>query len=146
MQSDRPARVPDGAGAPGQGAPGELLDIAQVGSFVVAAEGVRNTGRTGASGSADAVDIVFRHVRQLEIDDVRHAFDIDPACGDVGGHEHSAMAGAEAGERAFALRLRFVAVNGGGFDAGADEMPRDPVRTMLCSGEDEHPREGGVPQ
>jgi hypothetical protein len=52
------------------------------------------------------------------------------------------MAGAEAGERAFALRLRFVAVNGGGFDAGADEMPRDPVRTMLCSGEDEHPREG----
>ena len=100
------------------GTPGELLDVAQVGSFLVAAERDRNAGRTGTRRSADAVDIVFGHIRQLEIDDVRHAFHIDPARGDVGGDEHSAAARAETGERAFALRLRFVAVNGGGFDAG----------------------------
>src|SRR5208282_1546705 len=128
------------------GASGELLDIAQVGPFLVAAERDRDTGRTGARRSADTMDIVFRHVRQLEVDDVRHAFDIDPARGDVSRHEHPAMARAETGERTLALGLRFVAMNGRGLDAGADEMPHDPVRTVLCSRKDEHPRKGGVPQ
>ena len=126
------------------GVSGQLLDVAQVRPFLIAAERNRRTGRTGARRSADAMDIVFRDVRQLEVDDVRHVFDIDPACGDVGGHEHPGVARAKTGERALALRLRFVAVNGGGLDTGVREMPHDPVGAVLRSGEDEHPAKGRI--
>jgi hypothetical protein len=51
------------------------------------------------------MDIIFRHVRQLEVDDMRHAFYIDPAGGDVSGYQHSGAALAEPGKRALALWL-----------------------------------------
>jgi hypothetical protein len=92
------------------------------------------------------VDIVLRHIRQLEIDDVRHAFHIDSTGGDVGCDENPGMAGAEAGERAFALRLRFVAVDGSSIDTGFAQVPHDPICTMLCAGKDEHPFEGWIAQ
>ena len=41
-------------------------------------------GVPGARRAADAAHIIRRHVRQLEIDDVRHAFDIDHPRGDIG--------------------------------------------------------------
>jgi hypothetical protein len=46
-----------------------------------------------------------------------------------------ATASAEAGGRAFALGLRFVAVNSAGLASGADEMPHDLVGAELCSHE-----------
>jgi hypothetical protein len=50
--------------------PSQLLDVTQVGPFLVAAERDCRTGGTGARGSADAVNIIFRHVWQLEVDHV----------------------------------------------------------------------------
>jgi hypothetical protein len=64
----------------------QLFDLTQIGPFLVTAEGDCRPRRTGACGSTDPVDIIFRHVGQLEIDNVRHAFHIDPARGDVCGH------------------------------------------------------------
>ena len=81
-----------------EGMPGQLLDIVQVRSFLVAAKRNCRTSRTGARRSANTVDIVFRHVRQFEVDDVRHVVDIYPACGDVGGHEHPGVARPETGK------------------------------------------------
>lgn len=92
------------------------------------------------------MNIILWHVWQLEIDDVRHAFHIDSTGGDIGRDENPGVAGAEAGERAFALRLRFVAVDGNGLDTGPAQMPHDPVRTMLCAGKDEHPCESWIAQ
>jgi hypothetical protein len=66
--------------------------------------------------------VIFGHVRQLEIDDVRHPVDIDAAGGDISGDKHAGLAVAKAGERSFALRLGFVAVNGGRLDASADPL------------------------
>jgi Zinc-binding dehydrogenase len=54
------------------GMPGQLLDVAQVCSFLVAAQQHCCTGRTGARRWANTMNIVFGHVRQLEVDDVRH--------------------------------------------------------------------------
>jgi hypothetical protein len=51
------------------------------------------------------VHIVLRDVRQIEIDDVRHAVDIDAAGGDVGGNEDAGATLAKVGERALALWL-----------------------------------------
>jgi hypothetical protein len=63
---------------------GQLFDVAQVTAFLVAAQRDRYAGRAGARRSADAVNIVFGNVRQLEVDDVRYAFHIDPSRGNVG--------------------------------------------------------------
>jgi hypothetical protein len=128
------------------GKPGQPFDVAEVSPFLVAAQRDRYSGRTGARRPANAVNIVLRHVRQFEIDDMRYPFHIDPAGGDVGGYKHPGAAGAEAGERTFALGLRFVAVDGDGLDAGTAQMPDDPVSTVLCAGEHEHPFEGRIAQ
>jgi hypothetical protein len=128
------------------GKPGQPFDVAEVSPFLVAAQRDRYPGRTGARRPANTVNIVLRHVGQFEIDDMRHAFHIDPAGGDVGGHKHPGAAGAEAGERAFALGLRFVSVDGDRLDTGTAQMPHDPVCTVLCAGEHEHPFEGGIAQ
>ena len=117
---------------------GQLFDVAQVTAFLVAAQRDRYAGRTGTRSSADAVNIVFGNVRQLEVDDVRYAFHIDPSRGNVGSHEDPAAAGAKAGECAFALGLRLVSMDGDRLDTGRAQMPHDPVRTVLCAGEDEH--------
>src|SRR6516225_8137901 len=66
--------------------------------------------------------VIFGHVRQFEIDDVRHPIDIDAAGSNVGGDKYAGLAVTEAGERSFALRLRFVAVNSGRFDAGVVQV------------------------
>jgi len=126
--------------------PGQLLDIAQIAAFLLAAQRDRCAGRTGARGSADAVNIVFGHVRQLEIDDVRYAFHIDPSRGNVGSDEDPAAAGAKAGECALALRLRLVSVDGDRLDTSCAQMSHDPVRTVLRASEHEHPFEGRIAQ
>ncbi len=46
-------------------------------------------------------------------------------------------AGAEARERGGALALALVAVDGGGVDAGGDEMAHDAVGAVLGAGEDQ---------
>ena len=74
------------------------------------AERDRRAGGAGAGGAADSVDIAFRLVGHVVIDDVGDAVDVDAAGGDVGGDEHADLAVAERGEHALALRLRLVAV------------------------------------
>ena len=126
--------------------PSQLLDIPKISSFLVAAQRNRDAGRTRARRSADAVNVVFGNVRQLEVDDVRHAFHIDTPRGEIGRDEDPAPASSETGERAFALGLRFVSVDGGRLDTGPAQMPYDPVRTVFCAGENEHPFECRIPQ
>ena len=117
---------------------GQLFDVAQVTAFLLAAQRDRYAARTGARRSADAVNIVFGNIRQLEVDDVRYAFHIDSSRGNVGSNEDPAAAGAKAGERALALGLRLVSMNSDCLDTGRAQMSHDPVRTVLCAGEHEH--------
>ena len=84
------------------------------------AEGNRRAGGAGARGAADAVDIGFRHMRQIVVDHMRHAVDVDAARRDVGRNQHVDLAGLEFGKRALALALRLVAVDG----RSADALPR----------------------
>ena len=84
---------------------GQLFDVAQVTALLVAAQRDRYAGRTGARRSADAVNIVFGNVRQLEVDDVRYAFHIDSPRSNIGSDEDPAAARAKAGEGALALGL-----------------------------------------
>ena len=45
-----------------------------------------------ATGPADAVDVVFRCVWQLEVDDVRQFVNVEAARGDIGGDKHQRAA------------------------------------------------------
>jgi hypothetical protein len=126
--------------------PGQLFDIAQVTAFLVAAQRDRYPSRTGARRTADAVNIVFGNVRQLEVYDVRYAFHIDPSRGNVGSDEDPTAAVAKAGECALALGLRLVSMDGDRLDTGRAQMPHDPVGAVLCAGEHEHPFECRIAQ
>ena len=75
----------------------------------------------GPTGPADAVDVVLRVPRQLEVDDDRQVLDVEAARRDVGRHEDPDLAGLEALERPRPLRLGAVAVDGHGVEALAIE-------------------------
>ena len=102
--------------------------------FLVIAERDRDAVGAGARGAADAVDVGFRDVRQVVIDDVADAVDVDAAGGDVGGDQDAQLAVAEVGERALALVLRLVAVDGLGGDAGLLQMRARPCRRRAWCG------------
>ncbi|CAG4908924.1 unnamed protein product [Acidocella sp. C78] len=115
----------------------QRFDIAQIGQFGRLDQRDRHPLGAGAGGAADAVDVGFRHVRQLEIHHMRDIVDIDAARGDIGRDEHTDAAGAEQIERALALALALVAVDRGGADAGILEMAGDLVGAVLGAGEDD---------
>ena len=117
--------------------PDQLLDVAQERALLGIAERDRDPVGAGAGGAADAVDVAFRNVRQVEVDDVADAFDVDAARGDVGGDQRAQASRAEGGERAFALILRFVAVDRLGGEAGLEERAHDLVGAALGAGEHE---------
>ena len=71
----------------------------------------------GATGTTDAMDVVVRHHRQLVIDDVRELLDVKAARGDLGRDQQRHAARLEVSQRAGALGLRLVAMNGGRGDA-----------------------------
>ena len=94
---------------------------------------------TGARSPADAVDIAFRHLRQIEIDHMGDAVDVDAAGSDVGGDQNAGAAGPKILQRALACILRFVAVDGFGLVAAFRKLGRDLVGAMLGAGEHDHP-------
>ena len=118
----------------------QFLDAAQMGPLLVAAECDCRPHRTGARRSTDPVHIILGNIRQLEIDDMGDVIHVDAARRDIGGDEHAAAAVAKAGKRAFALRLRFVAVDRGGVDAGRNQVADDAIGAVLGAGEDENAR------
>src|SRR5882672_10034473 len=61
------------------------FDIAQERRLLVIAERDRHALGAGARGAADAVDVGFRNVRQIVVEHVADAVDVDAAGGDVGG-------------------------------------------------------------
>src|SRR5467141_2933903 len=95
-------------------------------------------GFSRAAGAADAVDVVFRDVRQVVVHDVRQRLDVQAARGDVGGDEHLQLAVLEALQGLHALRLALVAVDGGGFDAVVLQLLGEAVGAVLGPAEHQH--------
>src|SRR5215510_1278826 len=85
--------------------PDQSFDVAQESGFLGIAKRDRNPVGAGAGGAADAVHVAFRNVRQVVIDDVADAFDVDAARGDVGRDQRAQPSAAEGCEHALALAL-----------------------------------------
>ena len=83
------------------------------------------------------MDVGFGFVRQVEIDDEPDVFHIDSACRDVGGDENGREAFLEFFERLLALRLRLVAVDRIGWEAGLAKAFREFVSAVFGAAEDD---------
>ena len=89
--------------------PEKLLQLAQGVLVFVGHEADRIADRMRAAGAADAVDVILGLLREVVVDDVRDAVDVDAARGDVGRDQHRALARLEAFEREQPLALSPVA-------------------------------------
>ncbi len=67
-----------------------------------------------AGGAADAVDVIFRALRQVVIDDVLDMRNVETTRCDVGGNQDAELLVAERLNNAFALALVQVAMDGVG--------------------------------
>ncbi len=114
------------------------LDRRQQRTVFAADQRNRVAGAAGTTGAADAVHVIFGHVRQVVVDDMRQCVDVDTACGDVGGDEDLDFIVLEALERAHALRLALVAVDGVRLDTVLVELLGQAVGAMLGFGEHQH--------
>ena len=82
--------------------------------------------------------VVIMRVREVVVDDVRDAVDVEPAGGDVGGAEHLHAVLLKEVERAHPLALALVAVDRLGLDAALDEIFGEALYPVLGATEDQH--------
>src|ERR1700722_2883724 len=90
--------------------------------------------------------IGLRYVRQVVVYHMTDAIDIDAARGDVGGDQRPHLALAKRRQHAFALALRFVAVDRLGGDAGPHQALHHLVGAMFGPGEDQRAVDGLLAQ
>ncbi len=74
------------------------LDIAEISFLIGRNERERLTRRFGPTSSADAMNVVVRRQRYVEIHNVAEGLDVYPACGDVSRNEDFVSAGFETRE------------------------------------------------
>ena len=117
--------------------PHRALDAPQVLLLVRRDEGERVAGHLGARRASNAVDVILRHLGNVEVHHMPECLDVDAARGDVRRHEHAKVAALEAVERRRALRLAPVAVNALGLDAVLHQILVEPVGAMLRAREDQ---------
>ena len=79
--------------------PDEPLDRDKLAALLRRGQRDRVTALTGSGGAPDAVHVVLGNVREIEVDNVTDANDVEPAGGDVGRDEGVDLTRAEAGER-----------------------------------------------
>ena len=125
---------------------GELLDAAQLAALARVAERHGDARGAGTRGAADAMDVALGVGRQLVVDDVGHALDIDAARGEIGGDQHAGLAAAEVVERLLTSVLALVAVDRLGADAAVLEGLGDAVGAPLGTREHDHTLERLVGQ
>ena len=89
------------------------LDACQLAPFLGRDEGVGHPLAAHAAGAADAMDVIVAELRNVVIDDVRDAGDVDAAADDVGGDQHLDLSLAKGGHHAIADVLRQIAVDAG---------------------------------
>src|SRR5262245_52759285 len=101
---------PAGASVGGRdGHSDQPLDITQVGPLRMVAERDRHAFGAGTRGTADAVDIALGNIREVIIDHMADAIDVNSTSRNVGGDQRAQPAVAESGEDTLALVLRLVA-------------------------------------
>ena len=82
--------------------------------------------------------VALRLMRQLEVDHMADAVDIEAASRDIGCHQHPRAAAAKPFQGSLAGILRLVAVDGVGRHSGRRDLLGHPIRTVLGAREHQH--------
>src|SRR2546423_11717052 len=88
----------------------------------------------GAPGASNTMDVVLRVHREIVVNHMRNPVHIDPARGNVRGHENADGAGFEIFQSTQPLVLGAIGMNGARGDAAAFKTAREPVRSVLGPG------------
>ena len=86
------------------------LDLAQGSAFGMTCQRHRDPRRAGTPRAADAMNVVSGLPRQIEVDDVADARNIETARGDVGRDQRADASAAHVRKRSGALELIHIAV------------------------------------
>jgi hypothetical protein len=92
---------------------------------------------SGAAGTADTVNVVFLYRRELEVDDVGQAWDVQTACCDIGCDQQAHTAIPELLEGCFALILGSLTVDCGARDAIFLKLLCETLGAVACAAEDD---------
>src|SRR5689334_6671059 len=112
-----------------------LFDIPEERALFRIAERDRDAVIAGTSSAADAMHVALRLVRQIEIDYVRDAVDVDAAGGNVGRHENTNLTVPEVVQRLLAGILGLVAMDGIRPHSRPAELIGNFVGAVLGAGE-----------
>src|SRR6202008_3101008 len=84
--------------------------------------------RSGASGASYAVNEIFRHFRQIVVDNVGDIVHVQSTGSDISCNQQLVAAFLETAQRTVALRLGTVAMDHGSGEAVTDQVSRQPFR------------------
>ncbi|CDD84942.1 uncharacterized protein BN589_00007 [Collinsella sp. CAG:289] len=116
----------------------QSLNVKELGDVRLGHEGERPAFLTGTTRTANAVDVVGRLLRNIEVDNVAHVRDIDAARENIRCHENLNATIAECGEGALALALAAVTMDGLALKAAARKTAHAGVGATLGAHEDDH--------
>src|SRR5690606_8240473 len=94
----------------------QAFDITQLLALIRRYQRDGVAGCPGTAGTTDAVDVIFRHVGQIEIHYLGQLGNIQAAGSDVGGHQDGHLAVLEFAQGLGAGPLALVGMDGGGAD------------------------------
>jgi hypothetical protein len=114
---------------------GKAFDFHHEAFFVQAHQAHSFTAGAGTTRAANAVDIVFRHIGNFIIHNMRQVFDVNAAGSNVGGDQSTNVAALEFSQGLGASCLTFVAVQSHGLDAILGEIVGHVVGAKFGAGE-----------
>src|SRR5574340_565111 len=123
---------------PGDGPAEESLDGPQQIDLVDADEREGDAALAGPPRPTDAMDIVLRLERQLEVHHDRQVLDVEPPRGDVGGHEDADLTRLEGREGLDPIGLAPIAVDRFRLETPSIQPRGQAARGDLRAGEHQH--------
>jgi hypothetical protein len=115
----------------------QLLDAFEHVALFHAAQGQGLACGTSSRGSANAMNVVLGIHRQVEVDDMRDAIDVNSASRQIRCYEYAQMAITKRGQRSLTRALRLATVQSVRANRGGLQVLRDAIRSVLGPCEDE---------
>ena len=115
----------------------QLLNVFEHGQLAVIAEGDGRAPLPCAARPADPMDIGFGDLGEVVVEDIGQVLDVQATGSDVRGDQDPQLPRLELPQALLPGGLGLVAVDGGGGDALAGQVPGHFVRAVLGAGEDQ---------
>ncbi len=109
----------------------QVFDIREQANLVGGHQGYCLARTAGTAGTADTMNVVLWHVRQVKVDYLGELVDIDAPGGDVGSHQNTGGTILKAGQGAGSGPLAFIAMNSSSINAGFLQLRGEFVSTVF---------------